>query len=101
MIVIAAEGPVRPEGWEALRATLSRHAETSRAEAGCIDYRFSVDIDDPHLIRLFECWEDQASLDAHLAAPHSAAFGTTIGPSLAGPLELTRYEVSSHGPMDV
>jgi hypothetical protein len=38
----------------------------SRAEAGCLEYTFSADPIEPHRVLLFERWESQADLDAHL-----------------------------------
>ena len=40
----------------------------SRAEQGCIEYTFAADPLDPGRVVLFEKWETQEDLDAHLAA---------------------------------
>ena len=40
----------------------------SRAEAGCLEYTFAADPIDPSRVVLFERWESQEALDAHLAA---------------------------------
>jgi quinol monooxygenase YgiN len=40
----------------------------TRAEAGCLDYSFSADADDPGRVRLVERWETMADLEAHVAA---------------------------------
>lgn len=44
---------------------VSAMAATSRNEAGRIDYRYAVDIDDPLVAHLFEVWESNEALDAH------------------------------------
>lgn len=46
----------------------------TRREEGCHEYVFSPDIDDGDLIRLYELWEGQEQLDAHLRTPHIAAW---------------------------
>jgi quinol monooxygenase YgiN len=68
-------------------------------EPGCVDYRFWSATDDHDAILLFEQWEEQAALEAHLAAPHMAAFLAQIGAAVDGTLEVTRFEVSNHGPL--
>ena len=45
---------------------------TSRSEPGCIEYTFGADPLDPGRVILFEKWEDQAALDAHIAAQRAA-----------------------------
>lgn len=44
----------------------------SRAEAGCLEYTFAADPIDPSRVVLFERWESQEALDAHLAAMRAA-----------------------------
>ena len=46
----------------------------TRQEEGCHEYVFSPDVDDPDLIRLYELWQGQEQLDAHLRTPHIAAW---------------------------
>ena len=46
----------------------------TRQEEGCREYVFSPDVDDPDLIRLYELWDEQEQLDAHLRTPHIAAW---------------------------
>lgn len=48
--------------------------EATRQEDGCHEYVFSPDVDDPGLIRLYELWEGEEQLAAHLETPHIAAF---------------------------
>jgi quinol monooxygenase YgiN len=36
----------------------------TREEPGCITYTLSADAVDPGRVRFFECWEDQAAIDA-------------------------------------
>jgi quinol monooxygenase YgiN len=39
----------------------------ARAAAGCQVYQFSVAIDDPSVVRLFEVWSTEADVRRHLA----------------------------------
>ncbi|MBX3564590.1 MAG: antibiotic biosynthesis monooxygenase [Sphingomonas sp.] len=38
--------------------------ERARAYDGCLDFSISADAVDPERVNLFECWRDQATLDA-------------------------------------
>jgi len=55
--------------------SLKEVTELSRRDQGCVEYSWSEDLDVANMFRFFECWESQQDLDAHLAAPHEAAFG--------------------------
>ena len=44
----------------------------TRAEAGCVDYAFAADADDPGRVRLVERWETMADLEAHVAGLRAA-----------------------------
>ena len=99
MIVIAGRVRIHEsERPEAVRAG-SAMAATSRDEPGCIDYRFTVDIDDPLVVQVLEQWESEEALQAHFATPHFAAFSEVIVRVVDGPLDFTRFEVSSAGPL--
>lgn len=57
--------PVQRDEFLAERRELMRR---SRGEDGCIEYTFAADPLEPGRVILFERWESQAALDAHLAA---------------------------------
>jgi quinol monooxygenase YgiN len=99
MIIITGRARVRPDQRDAAISAAQGMREHTAGEPGCIDYRFWSATDDPDAILLFEQWEDQPALQAHLAAPHMAAFLAQIGPAVDGALEVTRFEVSGHGPL--
>jgi quinol monooxygenase YgiN len=43
-----------------------------RAEPGCIEYAYAIDLLDPTLVRISERWTTRAALAAHSKAPHLA-----------------------------
>ncbi|WP_374346210.1 putative quinol monooxygenase [Phenylobacterium sp.] len=78
--MIIVEGWVRaaPEAIEALKAPAAAMVTATRAEPGCIDYAFAVDLLDPGLLRIIEKWTDDAALAAHFQTPHMAAFNAAL-----------------------
>lgn len=78
MIVIEGTVRVPPERVEAARPAMETMIRASRAEPGCIDYAYSVDLLDPGLVRVTERWESREALKAHFATPHMAAWREEI-----------------------
>ena len=74
MIVIEGSVRIPPENLEAARPVMEQMIRASRAEPGCIDYAYAVDVLDPSLIRVTERWESRAALTAHFAAAHMATW---------------------------
>ena len=72
MIVIEGTVRVPPEQVEAARPAMEKMIRASRAEAGCLDYAYSIDLLDPGLVRVAERWESREALAAHFQTPHMA-----------------------------
>jgi quinol monooxygenase YgiN len=53
---------------------LEQTQRASQAEAGCVIYRFSVDLHDPLTFYLVELWQDEAALTAHFKGDAFAGF---------------------------
>ena len=73
-ILIAGTVRVPPENLDAFRPHMEAMLAASRAEDGCLEYSYAVDVADTGLIRVFEAWRDQAAIDAHFQTPHMAAW---------------------------
>ncbi|WP_290537096.1 MULTISPECIES: putative quinol monooxygenase [Alcanivorax] len=71
---VAVFGTLRfpPESMGAVRPHLKTFVDATRSQDDCIAYDVAEDLFDPGLIRFSELWPDNASLDAHLVAPHIA-----------------------------
>ncbi len=70
--MLLVTGTIKVESTEEIaRVTeaLNRRAEKSRNDNGCIDYVFSVNLEDPREIRLLEKWQSETLLQAHLQIP--------------------------------
>ena len=70
MIIVSGTIEVGSEAEiDRVRAALVHRAEKSRSDKGCVDYVFSVSVDRSTEIRLFEMWESEELLNAHLMVP--------------------------------
>ncbi|MDP9394176.1 MAG: antibiotic biosynthesis monooxygenase [Actinomycetota bacterium] len=61
-----------------LRQALEALVEPTSREKGYINYDLHQSIEDPDRFLLYENWESEADLDAHLAAPHLTQFAARI-----------------------
>src|SRR5262245_29776663 len=68
VIIVGGRFEVDPAERDAFVAECHDLMRTSRSEDGCLEYTFAVDPLEPGNVILFERWESQAALDAHLAA---------------------------------
>jgi quinol monooxygenase YgiN len=68
VVIVAGVFTMDPGEREAFLAGRMDLMQVSRAEKGCIEYTFAADPLDPGRVVLFEKWESQEDLDAHLAA---------------------------------
>ena len=76
-------------------------AKKSRAENGVIDYRVSIDVDDPNVLRILEQYEDKKAFDAHLQAEHTKSFMARLPDLAAGEIEADRLEVESRAELEM
>ena len=86
MIIVGGTFEVEPDQREEFIASRHDLMRASRSEAGCLEYTFSADPIEPHRVLLFERWESQSDLDAHLA-------GMGAGPKPSGD-EVTPTSIS-------
>jgi quinol monooxygenase YgiN len=93
VILVTAAARLRPELRDEALAAAREMQETTAQEDGCHEYRFWIAIDDPDWLLLFERWEDEAALEAHLAAPHVQAFGAAIARYCDGDVTVKRFAV--------
>ncbi len=70
MIVIEGTVRVPPENLAAARPVMEQMIGASRAEPGCIEYAYSIDVLDPGLVRIIERWESREALAQHFKAAH-------------------------------
>ncbi len=85
MVIVGGTFEVEPHQREAFLAGRHASMRASRAEAGCLEYVMSADPIDPRRVVLFERWESQDALDAHLAGASRAqpSSGADVAPTSA------------------
>ncbi len=88
VIIVGGRFEMDPAERDAFLAERYEMMLRSRGEDGCLEYTFAPDPIEPDRVILFERWESQAALDAHLAAISST---TTVTPRSA---TITLYEVA-------
>jgi quinol monooxygenase YgiN len=98
MVIIGGRFEVDPSQRETFLAGRVDMMRASRAEPGCLEYTFAADPVEPNRVVLFERWESQEALDAHLAALRSAPQPSTPGVTPTS-MSITIYDVSGERPL--
>ena len=79
------------DAWEASRPA-GEYAASSLAEEGCYDYTFSVELNNPDILRITERWESMAALEAHFQTPHMATFRAVMAENRPDNVTANFYE---------
>lgn len=77
MLLIIGTVRLPPEKLTEARGAMEDMVLASRAEPGCLEYGYAIDLLDPGLVHVKEAWRDRAALDAHFASDHIAAWRAT------------------------
>ncbi len=95
MLIVAGEIKVASaDDYGKAKDILANMMAETHKEEGCHAYSFAQDAADPGSIRLFEIWENQEALDAHMKTPHMAAFNKAVAGFNVTGASVNIYEVS-------
>ena len=94
-LIIAGTVQVPPENLEQFKPHMQAMLTASRAEDGCLEYSYAVDVAEPGLVRIFEAWRDQAALDAHFQTPHMTIWRSRWPEFGVSDRRLTLYEIAA------
>ena len=94
MIIVAGRIAIRSEMRAAAIAAAVKVTQATQADAGCLQYHFYWDLEDPDMLHVFEEWESPEALDAHLRLPHTTEFLADIGGMVSKAPVVKRYFVS-------
>jgi quinol monooxygenase YgiN len=81
MLIVAGHFDIDPAQRDDFLTARSPAMESTRKEGGCLEYVMSADPIDPTRVVLFERWDDQAALDAHMAVVASTPRGGGPAPT--------------------
>lgn len=98
MIVVHARVRSTPETRKETVAAMVEMQLASRTEDGCLSYTFVTDIDDDLRFTCVEEWRDLEALRAHFGTPHMAAYRAAVGPTTAGPTQISLFEAEPVNP---
>lgn len=84
----------KPESVEAFRQLMLTLQDTTRLEAGCINYRVLQSATDPAEFTTVEEWVDAAAEAAHMTAAHVKAVAPQLGALLADRPDMRRYHAA-------
>ena len=99
MLIVAGEVVVEDGAIDSVRDALRTMEDQTRKESGCLTYVFSVDINAPTTMRIFERWESQEALSAHMKTPHMAEFGAVVGKIKPKSMSIKVYEIEKELPL--
>ena len=98
-VIVAGTVRVPAERTQAFTPHMAAMLDATRAEDGCLDYSYAVDVIEPGLIRVFELWRDRAALEVHFKAAHLAAWRAAWPKFGVSERRLFAYEVASQQPL--
>jgi len=98
MIVVNAIVTSTQEDIVALQGAISTMEAESRKEEGCLDYTFSVELNNSSILRITEKWRSLEDLKAHFEMPHMAEFQAVMGQHPPAGMEVHFYEAEEIQP---
>ncbi len=98
MIVVNAVVSSSEEDIAAMKEAIASMEAASRDEAGCLDYTFSTELNNPAVMRITEKWENIEALQAHFQTPHMQAFQASMGERPPASLDVKFYQVEEVHP---
>ncbi|HQT47422.1 MAG TPA: putative quinol monooxygenase [Acidocella sp.] len=85
----------QPGQADALRQALRVLVHATRTEPGCLDYALHEDIKSLGSFFIHETYQNQAAVDAHMAAPHLALALSIAGTMLREPPQIATTQLIS------
>ncbi|WP_108791567.1 antibiotic biosynthesis monooxygenase [Erythrobacter sp. Alg231-14] len=97
MIVVVGSFRIPPSMIEVVRGPMETMIAASRAEQGCVEYAYALDVLDKGLVRVSEVWRDRAALETHFRTTHIAEWRAQVSALAVSERELTAFETTDDG----
>jgi quinol monooxygenase YgiN len=97
MMVVVGSFRIAPSMVDVVLAPMEEMISASRAEEGCVEYAYAMDVQDKGLIRVSEVWRDREALEAHFRTSHIAEWRAQVSALAVSGRELTAYETKDEG----
>ena len=92
MIIVVGSFRIPPSMIEVVRPVMEAMITASRAEEGCIEYAYALDVLDEGLVRVSEKWRDREALEAHFRTAHIAEWRAQVSALAISERDLTAHE---------
>lgn len=92
MIIVVGSFRIPPSMVEVVRPVMEAMITASRAEEGCIEYSYALDVLDEGLVRVSEKWRDREALEAHFRTAHIAEWRAQVSALAVSERNLTAHE---------
>lgn len=100
MVVQVVRVPIKPEQRDRWLELVRTNAAQTRAEEGCKSYRVCEDVETPNTFVLVEEWTSMDAQYEHFRNPEFGKLMGSLQEVLAGPPEVSIYEVASRQSLD-
>lgn len=94
MVIVAGTVLLKEEARDAALAAMDIVVTATRPEKGCLSYGFYADLKNPLSFQLYELWESQADLDAHMQQKHTQDFLAEVPAYLDGAPAIKLFQVA-------
>lgn len=98
MLALSVSMNFPPEVLPKVLEYLPELCRLSREDAGCVEYWWARSVEDPDTLRLYEVWESQEILQAHLQQPHEQEWMSKFQQQATN-VKVFTYDPSAQGTM--
>lgn len=100
-VIVAGHFRIDPAKAEECKAASIKMMRATREEPGCRHYNVTPDLEVPGVFHLFEEWESDVALMAHLQSPHMNELKAAFGGWGVQAFDIKRYEASEGQPISL
>ena len=98
MIIVNAKLETNSSNISKIKSEVELIEKETLLEEGCQDYAFSVELNNPNVIRITEKWENQKALAAHFTTPHMIRFQSVLSDNPVDKITAFFYEAKEVSP---